>query len=34
MLMIANETHPWVTLVVVMVFFVVAAITSRMIGSR
>lgn len=32
--MAANEAHPWVTLVVVMVLFVVVAITSRVVGSR
>ena len=32
--LVANEAHPWVTLVVVMVVFVAAAIADRAIGVR
>ncbi len=34
MWMMANEAHPWVTLVMVMAVFVAAAIADRMIGNR
>ena len=30
----ANEAHPWVTLVVGMAVFVLAAIADRAIGNR
>jgi len=32
--LMANEAHPWVTLVVVMAVFVLAAVADRLIGNR
>jgi len=34
MLMVANEAHPWVTLMVVMAVFVLAAMAELRIGNR
>ena len=34
MLMVANEAHPWATLMVVMAVFVLAAVADRLIGNR